>query len=98
MQASTCTTTRSIQAFQQTSAPSLTTHFTNRNEPCIYTNNEKSLTFLNQQQHIIGRPSSSSLNSIHSLIEDLSSSTQPSTRTVFVGGKGGVGKTTGMFV
>jgi arsenite-transporting ATPase len=43
-----------------------------------------------------GTRTRTALNSIHSLVDDLSSSTSSSStpRTIFVGGKGGVGKTT----
>ena len=44
--------------------------------------------------HVKTVPPCTSLKSIQSLIEDLSSSSSSSPRTVFVGGKGGVGKTT----
>ena len=74
--------TSSTQAFQQP----FSTPFLNRHRQIGITD----ITDIHRNDSF-----STYLNSVQSLIEDLSSSTQSSTRTVFVGGKGGVGKTTG---
>lgn len=86
LQSSTC---RSTQAFQQPlplKGRVDTTQCTHLHEKPVHSG------FFRRRSQYEQR---TALNSMQSLIEDLSSSTSSATRTIFVGGKGGVGKTTG---